>query len=295
MNEIKQDEAPGIFYKYRSLAGQSKTYVLDSLKKKYLYFPTPSEVNDPFDCRLSHDFDASNKEILEWIKYVRRIDKSFEFATVDKVRKHFSVESNRAQFIKDFEACKESFHIFSVSTDCLSEVMWALYAQNYSGICLGYQIINENTGVFFKTTEVELRYGKKDKSVSVFVSLDKTPFAKVNYDNDGTMKINPFRNDNEEKFRKCIFSKKTNWQYENEWRSIYFDDKYPDTPSRCFVYYPDTLLKEVLFGYQISSENKAEIIEIIKENYANFNEIDFFNVGPNLQTYQLEKRKITLS
>lgn len=159
---------------------------------------------------------------------------------------------------------------------------------------MGYQITIENSESFFKVTEVELRYGEKDKSVSAFVSLDKTPFAKVNYDNDGAMKINPFRNDNKEKFLKCIFSKKINLQYEKEWRSMYFDYKHYNMPSRCFVYYPDTLLKKVLFGYQITPENKTEIIKIIKENYANFNEIDFFDVIPNLQTYQLEKRKISV-
>ena len=54
-----------ILYKYRSL---NHEYTVESILNKYLYFSRPSELNDPFDCQLSIDLEASDQETLEWIE-----------------------------------------------------------------------------------------------------------------------------------------------------------------------------------------------------------------------------------
>ena len=100
---MKQEETTRIFYKYRSLEGQSKTYLLDSLKNKYLYFPTPSEVNDPFDCKFMLDFEATDKEILAAIKIGKKRNKNLVLDTVDKFRNAIKDGSIRRMYDKKID------------------------------------------------------------------------------------------------------------------------------------------------------------------------------------------------
>lgn len=287
---MKQEETTRIFYKYRSLEGQSKTYLLDSLKNKYLYFPTPSEVNDPFDCKFMLDFEATDKEILAAIKIGKKRNKNLVLDTVDKFRNAIKDGSIRRMYDKKIDTIISSYHLFSVSRNELNEAMWAHYAQSYTGICLGYQAELSGKTYSFQNCNI-----KKSKTQSSFdFEKESLVLNKISYDNDGTHKVNIFKLNEDISKESILYSlehKKINWQYEEEFRC---EKIFEEVNKQCFVYYPDTLLKEVLFGYQITSENKAEIIKIIKKNYANFNEIDFFDVIPNLQTYQLEKRKIAV-
>ena len=51
---------PGILYKYRSVRNpHTKTMLCN----RELYFPTPSEINDPFDCRIVLNREAPAEEL----------------------------------------------------------------------------------------------------------------------------------------------------------------------------------------------------------------------------------------
>ena len=84
-----------IFYKFKNI----NEYTIDSIKNKYFYFSTPQQLNDPVDCRTPFCYDATNLEILEWIKHAKKMGRligenpsTFPFDTVDKVKKSIAIK-----------------------------------------------------------------------------------------------------------------------------------------------------------------------------------------------------------
>lgn len=115
-----------MLYKYKSLsASQNSKYTLDSLKNKYLYFSRPSELNDPFDCQISVDIQANDKETQVWIdKNKCKMQSGNKFSTIEK----FNQEREKGTALKFLQEVSknitETTHILSLTENELNEVMW---------------------------------------------------------------------------------------------------------------------------------------------------------------------------
>ena len=131
-----------ILYKYRDISNLNCfKYTLDSLKNKYLYFSRPSELNDPFDCQIQYDLTASDEEYLQWIeKNCSRIPPGNLLLTVDGIKKLVKQGKAISGLAQYSHSIVEINHVLSLTSDCYNASMWAKYAGNYNGICIGYNV-----------------------------------------------------------------------------------------------------------------------------------------------------------
>lgn len=283
-----------LLYKYKNLTDfQSFTYTLDSLKNKYLYFSRPAELNDPFDCQIQINFSSSETEFESWKnKNLERIPpnnrlQTFEGMnqTINETRTQNGLELVRQRLV-------EKNHLLSLTTDCLNESMWALYAGNYNGICIGYYTdVNFNSFMPIKV-EFKSEYG------SVITPPDKKiiQFEPIEYDNEGNHPLKIFCNNPSEQIECIAYNlthKKKCWISENEYRAIIHDTDYNIQSienKTVKVFYEDNILGEVIFGFHVPKTIRETIIQMIKENY-NCN-IKFFLIEADLRKYSLVKKEI---
>lgn len=67
--------APHRLYRYRGLSGPGLERVRQTILKSEHFFSSPSQFNDPFDCRPVHRSDGTESEVRE---YLQRLFKKFQ-------------------------------------------------------------------------------------------------------------------------------------------------------------------------------------------------------------------------
>lgn len=119
-----------------------------------------------------------------------------------------------------------------------SPMMWGHYAENHSGVCLGFDVTAEGA--------VEVEYVAERREFC----LDKAK---------------PNRGITEEVLRQMLSTKYKQWSYEEEWR-IYHDVRRP-TEEDGFCYWdfgPTLRLREIILGVRCSA-SPEEIAEVVGE------------------------------
>lgn len=160
------EEIPDKLYKYMpcnnafdSIDGEPN-YVKDLIEKKELFFQSPTDFNDPFDCDLN--IKSTWKEKIKFLKQcIHRIIKElfkeqkiclmivfvfFELCP-DRffswiIKKLFTKE----KFAKEFDKClfefesslKKRLKICCFTEDNINVLMWSHYAQKHTGVCLEF-------------------------------------------------------------------------------------------------------------------------------------------------------------
>ena len=281
-----------ILYKYKNLyEQQSFKYALESLEKKYLYFSRPSELNDPFDCQIQFNFDANDKEYLQWIKDNRKkIKVNNRLATVDGIKKLIQEDkvvnglTNMGKYIVDKN------HLLSLTTDCMNESMWALYAGNYNGICIGYKVDFTNSFI-----PKRIEFSNENETLNVNITNTIINFQPIQYDNLGNHPLYLFkdRNSQIENVTYNLIHKKKCWATEHEYRAIFQDTDFQLENYGIFttkVFYDDNILNEINFGYKVPKKTIKSIKQSIEKRYTN--SINFYIVRPDLTKFELVKEKI---
>lgn len=283
-----------LLYKYKNLASlQSFNYALDSLKNKYLYFSRPSELNDPFDCQIQIDFESNESEFEFWRNQnLDRIPQNNRLLTFEG--KEQTLNESRTQNGLELvrQRLVEKNHLLCLTTDCLNESMWALYAGNYNSICIGYNTDPNFNSFIPSRVEFTSEYG----STITLTNNMLIKFEPIQYDNEGNHPLKIFTNNPSEQIEAVSYNlthKKKCWLSENEYRAIIHDtdfDIHSIENKTVKVFYEDNMLEEVIFGYQIPDVTRNIIIQMIKENY-NCN-VKFYLIEVDLKNYALIKKKI---
>ena len=168
-------------YKYFSI----NEYTIRTLINNELYFSSPHDYNDPFECLFNIDIPIGSKAAsMAQYEFKDEID-SNQNAILEKTEK----------FINDGIVSKIGIVCFSENNDDIR--MWSHYANHHKGICLEFDW--KPFAEFFQ--------GKK---VKYNLELPKVIFS----DNDPS-----------EEIIRTMFSKLIHWEYEDEVRSVIkFDD-----------------------------------------------------------------------
>lgn len=242
-------------YKYRSIDRSNIEYVKRIFTDLELYFPSPSQLNDPFECRptfvcgnlLDHDYRQKH---LSWCIRaqihldpnvdVKRFVEHYESISVDEHHRLTEGITEEMQRIADFR-----WRIYSLSTDPLNLLMWAHYAGNHSGFCLEF---STNNSLFGRAFQV--------KYIDELNLIDVT-------------------NDNRAAYSNALLSKTTPWSYELEYRvlgeSTNSVQGLPLVVENKMIFHPN-LLKSVIFGARM----EAELINKVREWCSQqFREIEF--------------------
>lgn len=139
-----------------------------------IYFSAPAGFNDPFE--LSAKVNISSSPLLSALSQKER----------DEVLRIFRLRPPTALS----EDWKEKVGILCLSEDPANILMWSHYANNHSGICIGFDTDH-----------------KPFSSAHLVSYSDERPAAE-------------FNSDPEKLLTRVLLTKSKHWSYEREWRSI---------------------------------------------------------------------------
>ena len=184
-------------YRYRGLSGEKLYWIRDAILKGELYFSSPADLNDPFDCRVEIDpnpdrkaqRDVIGKALRELAKardrprMIRDIVTSGKLADPDVV----------AAFEQSLQNAVARLGIacFSMRRDSL--LMWSHYGESHRGICLKYAF-----------------EGDRETHVKPVNYSDESPVRRLGDDSQAAMEA-------------ILLTKATCWEYEQEHRLISMD------------------------------------------------------------------------
>ena len=223
---------PPRLYKYEELTTQS----LLNLKRQIIYFGSPLQFNDPYDCALTPNIANPSDADLQTIREKYLSDKSLP-ALAKKQFETFSTQQLREVFIKAAkEAVGSAIRDFlkTKGVACFSEknndlLMWSHYGGHYKGFCLEFAIDSEP---FSKINKV--CYKAAPPALSVKSILFDKDFHIV---------------------QELFCTKSEAWAYEAEWRAIHH-------AAGTQFGYPASALTGVYFGPDIDRQS-LEIICLI--------------------------------
>lgn len=226
---------------------------LDSLKDDELWFSSPKEFNDPFDCVFNLSDDNLITQIILKIGDILPNNKKEIFV---EVMRDF-VETDNKKEAKEIDnkfrnrlmELKKSIFVCCVSENknLLKSLMWSNYANSHKGFCIEYD---------------------SNELIKVVETKHKMPILPVLYSNQFDPISLPvlFSNQNKEKINMsflltstCI--KSTEWSYENEWRMVF--NGYGRNESGFLL--KTCRPKSVYLGCKASEKLKIDLKEICKD------------------------------
>jgi hypothetical protein len=201
-----------MLYKYQRINENS----LSGLIQRTLWAADPISFNDPFELRLMHvqGDEINNVPGFEMIK-----------------QKYHGPLNDQELFKSLIAQIQTSLHQLRIIayTEINDDIlMWAHYAGDHKGICLGFEVDNPNEKGIYK----------------------------VNYD-DKYPELNLEKIWHIDGMTKILLNKSTHWSYEKEWRQTLIE------PASFQRDYPGNL-SEIIFGARISEDHQKLIREIFK-------------------------------
>lgn len=146
---VKEGSLPRALFKYRSLSSIN-TYKIFVNKK--LYFSTPKDFNDPFDCKINAVISDEDDFALSLAKY------GSNEGVMPAIENGYDINNTIDKVLNSKGICS-----FSKKKDNI--LMWSHYADSHRGICLEFDITEDyDFFVFPIIIKYERGYPKIDVS-----------------------------------------------------------------------------------------------------------------------------------
>lgn len=226
----KVTSRPKRLYKYEAFSERS----LQNLKAQVIFFGSPKNFNDPYDCGLTPVITPPSDAEVESIR-TSFLNQPFSKKAIIEFRRP-STQNLRGMFLRSsklvIKDAQERFAARGIS--CFSEVndellMWSHYGGKYKGFCLEFDTSHQP---FEKMRKVS--YSTQMPRIDVATLLIRRDFEAV---------------------MELFSTKSTSWAYEREWRVLHAKAGTP-------FHYPSECLTGIYFGPEISSE-ALEIICLV--------------------------------
>jgi Protein of unknown function (DUF2971) len=240
-----------LLYKFRDWKNENHKKLL---REREIYFPSPNDFNDPFDCFLMLRYDLlPDKE--KKLKYEEFYRSSHPDASTSEVQLHIKrwerlklietnyLLSNSEKMLRDNN---ERIGILSLTKTKTPILLWSHYANSHKGFAVGFdsKMLIENILYSFNFIHIDARY------------------TDVDYSTDYPIIIPSKTNDIETKL-KPLSTKSKEWSYEQEYRIILFDG-----PRERLKLKPN-VFSEIILGCNIEQKDKNEIVTITRTNFPN--------------------------
>ena len=222
-----------------------KYLTIDTLKKVIsgsIRFTQPGAFNDPFE--LLPEIYVPKSFSIEELKISFDVISQRRSPPVEELHPDFkSDECNDFTSRKILDSLNESIGILCLSKNQDSLLMWAHYADDYSGAVIEF---DDNHEFFQGKIDVEYRARRPINDISSYISADElVPIAEL-----------------------CV--KSDQWKYESEVRIArrLSDCKKIDDTNRFPIYVmdiPQDCIKSIILGERTSIDQQKEIWELIKE------------------------------
>lgn len=237
--KISDKKLPKTLYKYRDW---NNNFHQKLITKQEVYFPKPSDFNDPFDGNIPIRWDLLTFEDcydlnLEMLKiglpkenpkkveeYARKVTEEKSLYHPEKLKK----ENN-----EQLEKWNLEIGLLSLSSTPTNILMWSHYAMNHQGFVVG---LDTN---------------------SLIADYDFDYIEPINYQEKYPLISG--KDDNTIQFYKKFFSKSDFWNYEDEWRI-----SYNHIQNRKVKFQPKTI-SEIIIGCKASLKTEKQIIKNCKK------------------------------
>lgn len=236
--KIEKRATPEFLYKYCRLNEDNGEWLERILRHNELYFSSPKQFNDPFDCRVQASFDATDDD---WEEYLNGMLKSRHTDWDYDDRQIIVRQLIKESWMKDPIAQQKIVDDIQEAVDksgvlCLSEVrddilMWNHYADGHRGLCLQFYIKPDMHP-----------FGRRLCKVEYASSYPKVQIS----------------GDREDQTRKVLLTKADFWKHEKEWRILD-----PDNGPGIRVF-PAEMLIGVILGYDMPYEDRQLLREWAK-------------------------------
>lgn len=277
-----------IYYKYRELEnidGSLNEFTLSILTNGELYFPTPRQLNDPFEVRLLFENQYSIEEAIDYFLltgiYKDRLvaRKYFEGFYEDKF--------NYKAFIKSCAETRNKFYIYSLSKTRENILMWSHYSKDHTGICIGFKTHTINGHKLLKIKVNSITDDPKNNIYKKgFLLLQDVKYT----ESQDTLKpLNPFKYDNNDIIEYFI-NKTPVWNYEEESRIVL-----PEFATKNqLIKINQSEINSITFGTNTKDEVREEIAKIISENPL-LNHVELYESKMVENTRKLKIEKIEIN
>ncbi|WP_339064901.1 DUF2971 domain-containing protein [Teredinibacter turnerae] len=239
-------------YKYAAIT----PYLLDSLSNNYLWFSSPSQLNDPFDSKLYIDYkldpDEIEKSQLAYTEFDKDLKNTYRFFK-NFAGEKYAVE-NFALHRRDLKISREHslnllhniiqmslksevdkmIGVCSLTEDPSSILMWSHYGRNHEGVCLKFK---HRSSPMLSTNCFPVRYRK---FVKKFMGEPKCP------------------EDYFSVYFKCVYSKYIDWSYEKEWRLFNHEGAGAGLIDK-------SDLVGIIFGLNTKQEEISKVVHVVKD------------------------------
>ena len=242
---------PPILYKYRSWNQEEHRQIL---KSNMIFFASPADFNDPFDCKIPWEYEHAPKgKMNKFLKQYRR-DQNPDMPSHEinrRVARFLIQNKHKDPEILDrvrklqIDRIASVVGVFSLTASPDNLVMWSHYGDAHKGFCVGF-----DTEKFLTLSKVEYPFGVLKTYLTRVTYVDEYPY------------VDPFDADKRRKVLTTLTFKSSHWSYENEYRFIVFEQ------TNTLVPLPDDFIVEVRLGCRMgedgSTDHKSQIIHQLK-------------------------------
>lgn len=240
---------PKYFYKYTKFNSKTK----ENLRNGQLFYNTPEDFNDPFDCKAHLNFGDTEMVCLRNFEKFNS-SMNIELSEDAKLVWTSALKSPRNfNLLYTYSASNyidKYFKITCFSNIFNNDLMWSHYADKHKGIVLKFKKDLNGT---LAPNLLPVKYFRKYPIIDID-NIPKEQLISIIY--------------------QVICSKKKDWKYEMEWRAV-------NTGNNKLQFYNKSELVGIIFGLKTNEETKKEIYELINNSgYVNidFKEAEFDNI-----------------
>lgn len=219
-------------YKYKSLAGGLRHHVRDLIVNQALYFPSPAQLNDPFECK-PHIKTVSTPE-QQRRKLAGIVKRNTNMSRAER-RAQLSGKASRqaaASLARASGGSLDSVGIYSLTSLPRDLLMWPHYADTHRGVCVRFD-------------------------TDAFERAGLCPFP-VEYAEQRPA-VDPILATADDWVSKAVLTKGTPWAYEREWRLVEIRG------AEKVVHLAVPTINGVLLGANISPDDQAEVLQWVKD------------------------------
>ncbi len=225
-----------------------------------VYFADAREFNDPFDCFFIPSSKLSHMDDLELKHYISKKTK-FHFPNADtRERRRITskgiqrVQRSRLGSTEMVDAVMqhqyEKIGICSFVKNNFSIPMWAYYANNHKGMCIGIKtnvIAQHQRKLLERAKLMQLHEIKYESNIPITnIDLESTDITKNEMD----------------EISRTFYTKSDEWDHEGEVRLIFWDH------TRKTYSFGSNAVGEVIVGLQATQKNIDRLIAALKEEEA---------------------------
>jgi hypothetical protein len=253
-------------------------HLLASLREGYLWFSSPGDFNDPLDCRFLLDYHLSEIAARRFLglrrkalrvlarhkgrmtfggelAFLNRVDVRFERVLSDHSSSYLNELVSHVKFADIVETMDKFLAVCCFARRPDEVLLWAHYAAQHTGICLGFQPGDKRSPAFDAFLPVKYR---------------------------STILRRRWYSDTPDEEVRCVLggvlSKALAWSYEQEWRSFSFSGrgKKPFLPAE---------LKDVIFGVNCTELSRNSVRDALAGQ--EYQHVTFKQAKLDLRRYRL--------